>query len=232
MNFTLQTGNGFAQHIGYRANGPYDPDVTVGTGQRTAMGWNQWMALYTKCYVYACKITLVLQNVSPNSSGTTLNQSCIRGYVQPARVYGADLTHNMIGQPDVRGFLMGAPGAGNAKTTIKWFKRTKQMFNTMTSLEDYTCQTGTANPNIQWFWNICLESPDSGTSTTPNSACFGQIWIKYYCLMRERRIMIPGAAGSFAVPEEDLTQIATPAQNTFVQESLPDRDVTGDGEII
>lgn len=231
MNFVLQSGNGFKQHIGYRGNNPYDPDIQLGTGQRSAMGWTQWTDIYTKCYVYACRITLVLNNISPARSGTVLNAPCARGYVQPARVYGTELMHDMVGQPDVRSFMLGDQNSPSGKTTIKWFKRTKDMFGTDTNLNDYTSQDASSIPNIQWFWNISLESPDSGVSTLPNVAVFGQIWIKYYCHFFDRRIQKPGQNPTAPLPAEDLDQLAESTQNTW-DPAPPDRDVTGDGEII
>jgi len=230
MNFVLNASNGYTQTIGYRGNGPYDPDVTTGTGQRSAFGWNQWMGIYGKCYVYAAKITLVLQNNSKTEAAGE-NASVLRGYTHCARTYGADMTQKMIGQPDVRGYMIGSVGAGNAKATIKWFKRTQQMFSVPTNKEDWYCTNSTDNPTNQWYFIIRMETPDAGTAVTPDGACFGQIWIKYYCHFFDRKINLATTAstqeGTTIIPE----QVHEDADNTFI-EPIPDRDITGDGELL
>lgn len=232
MNFVLTGGNDFHQWLSYRGNGPYDPDTTVlDSTQRSALGWTTWINLYNKCYVYASKITLVLQNVSAFPPDE-IEQPIARGYVNPSVNHHSMAMKFMVGQPYVRSFLCGPNTAGNSKQTIKWMMKTSTIFKEKTNLDNWVIGASNNNPAKEWFWNIRVENQDSDITTRPETRVFGQIWIKYYCRFYNRKWTVsPGGAVS-SFPTYDTTSGTTLANdnpNLQYGPSSITENISGDG---
>lgn len=69
-NVTLSAASQFVS-TRFRANSPYDPDVSTGLGQRSANYWGKWSNFYDRYVVTGCKVTVwpYLLGVSGNPNG-------------------------------------------------------------------------------------------------------------------------------------------------------------------
>lgn len=160
---TDYSSNTTPQFYQFRGNGPYDPDVT-GTGSQP-VGFDQMTTFYGRYYVIGSRINIRLVNEgtaslqiclvpSPNSTSYSYDQSIIQPYSKRSQADG----------------------------TTKGGRSYTNLVNTMATLlvrqtpwDSDLSSTPTANPGLQWYWSITLQSADQASAIS----CSMQVSIYY-----------------------------------------------------
>lgn len=189
-------GIGAPEQIAFRANSLFDPEAAVGGIQ--PFGYDQYAAFYQRYTVLGCSCFITAAPAGDASAAPNGFNSVYRLNLWPTAGTQAAVAsgYTPIGataavaeQPYGKSKLIsvntiGAPGAG----MIKSYMSTAKMFGVSTTAvlgETSYSALITANPSLEWFWNISLED-SAGTFSTGTGRFYIFIRLVYYAVMNER----------------------------------------------
>lgn len=156
-NVSIDSSAGFINKHVFRANGPYDPDVTA-TGHQP-MGFDQWALLYNHMVVVGAKITVKCMT------------SVAVDVYQAMGVYISD--DLVLPYTSVNGFIEAKRGTWKTVTTqrnaisMSTNFSTKKFFN-ITDVKDNVARLGSSTaavPSEQAYFNLWYQNVTGGTTT-------------------------------------------------------------------
>lgn len=171
----------FTYNVSFRANNVHQPYASLATQQPT--GFDQWMALYSYCYVSQSRV--VAQFVNQDPAGT------VNCYLQ------ASESGSFVGDPNDQSNciakLLGPASGGNNFGVLKMRRSTKQIFGRDRSLERNMWNTSSSGPTVAsdvWYWNGQVYTPVTLQSLNIASSFI----ITYYCHFFGRITSVPNSS--------------------------------------
>lgn len=161
----------------YSGNNPWDPDITIGTGQGSAQGYNFYAGQFYKMCCLGSAITVRVYNYA-----NAINElAVLPNLVSAVPTFGP--TAQMGSFPYVKQTTLGLSTGGHDVVTIKNYISVAKMYgvNKKMVLQDDNFQNGTTlgtrtNPANQFFWIV-------GSQNYDNAQINLRIFVKmtYYC---------------------------------------------------
>ena len=148
-------------NVGYevvRANGLFDPEVTVGGHQ--PLGFDQWMSFYTYFCVVGAKCTVT---AVPGAGAT---EPMVFGVYPTSNTSPPSKWYTAVEQPGSRYSILGTSTAISARSVTAYFSA-KRMFGVKNVLDEADLRgTASADPTKGAYFMVFGQGQDGATSTT------------------------------------------------------------------
>lgn len=166
----------------FRGNGLYDPDQS-GVGHQP-LGFDQWMAFYTRYRVYASRIKVTILNNNDNSTNPNNNVTCV---VLPT-LSSLAITSDEQGDELMESKTDDAgKSTGPAEDKLENYMVTAKMFGVPDiRYDNLNSGSDSSDPSYVWFWKVITNSTEGALV---NQNTFVNVLIEYTAEFFQRRII-------------------------------------------
>lgn len=190
-------GIGAPAQFTIRGNSLFDPEVIV--GGRQPFGFDQYAAFYQRYCVIGSSCMLQASPAGDASAAPNGFNSVYRLNLWPTAssvaTLGSGFTNVGANAPvaeqpygKTRLISVNSLGAAGGAAIVKNYMSTQKMFGVSSTAVMGDLQYSalvSANPSVEWFWNISLED-SVGTFSTATGRFYVYVRVVYYAVMQER----------------------------------------------
>lgn len=142
------------QYQSYSGNSVYSPDKTTGVSQFSALGANQWKALYSQYRVHSSKIRIIVTGNSGSNDGMTWA-------VWPSVTVGGSGNEPAISSAQAKPgakFITTSSDASFPAKAITNSADTKRIYGVPNILDEgFGAALNSNSPLREWYWNVMLQ---------------------------------------------------------------------------
>lgn len=161
----------------------YQPSVSTANSHQP-LGFDQWMAFYGAFHVKASSIKVAVMN---RTTAAAPASGHVIVFPSSAALGSIQINGFSPEQPYVKYRSIGYSDGNEGSVHLKHYMTNKKQMGKSSRIDEAEIGTATANPQLQWYWNIDIANDNANNSLTVKVL----VWLKFYAVLFDRKTVAP-----------------------------------------